>query len=80
MKNRDREAFQNYLLDAPVDELFDCRELDAAPPEYARKFPSLTCEICGEAGAEHKMRLQEGKTVCLDCFKNYGRYVPGGNQ
>ncbi|MDR2097120.1 MAG: FmdE family protein [Spirochaetaceae bacterium] len=76
----DRDAFQDYLLNAPVDELFDCREEDANPPGYARKFPSVTCEICGESAAESKIRLQEGKKVCLDCFKNYGRFIQGGNQ
>jgi formylmethanofuran dehydrogenase subunit E len=76
----DRKAFQDYLLDAPVDELFDYLELDAEAPEYARKFPSVICEICGESVAENKIRLQEEKKVCLDCFRNYGRFMQGDDQ
>lgn len=76
----DREAFRRYILDAPVDELFDYLELDEEPPEYARKFPSVTCEICGEFAAENKVRFQDGKKVCLDCFNNYSRFIQGGEQ
>ena len=76
----DREAFQQYLLDAPAGDLFDCREIIMDLPPYARKFPSITCELCGESAAENKIRLQEGKKVCLDCFKNYSRFFPGGSK
>jgi formylmethanofuran dehydrogenase subunit E len=76
----EREAFQNYLLDSPAADLFDCREIDLSPPEYARKFPSITCAVCGESAAENKIHLQDGKTVCLDCFKNYSRMFQGENQ
>jgi formylmethanofuran dehydrogenase subunit E len=69
----ERAQYQNYLLNAPVDEVFDCRELETALPERARIFSSLICEKCGEAAPEHKIRLQEGKRVCLDCFGEYTR-------
>jgi formylmethanofuran dehydrogenase subunit E len=69
----DRAAYQDYLLNAPVDDLFDCQEVDTKTPEQARIFPSVSCEICGETAPEHKIRLQEGKKVCLDCFKEYSR-------
>ena len=36
-------------------------------------FTSIKCEICGESAPEHKMRLMDGKKVCLDCFKDYRR-------
>lgn len=79
-KGMERSAFQQYLLDASVEELFDCREVIMTPPEYARRFPSVTCELCGETAAEHKIRLQAGKNVCLDCFKRYDRIIRGGDQ
>ena len=28
---------------------------------------------CGEAMAEHMARLQDGKVVCLHCFRPYDR-------
>ena len=68
-----RSAYQAYLLGAPLSELFDCKEVTISIPEKARIFTSVTCEVCHESAAEHKMRLQEGKKVCLDCFCDYSR-------
>jgi formylmethanofuran dehydrogenase subunit E len=68
-----RSAYQRYLLEAPVDDLFTFREVPVEPPEEARIFKSVECEECGEAAPEHKIRLQDGKKVCFDCFKKYSR-------
>ena len=69
----ERLKYQEYLLNAPVDDVFDCKEVDLSLPERARLFISVICEECGESAPEHKMHLQEGKIVCLDCFREYGR-------
>ena len=72
-KGMERSEYQAYLLNAPVDEVFDCKKVEIPLPERARFFPSVVCEQCGEAAPEHKIRLKEGKRVCLDCFDDYGR-------
>jgi formylmethanofuran dehydrogenase subunit E len=79
-KNQDmeREAFQQHILDAPADELFDCKEVDWEAPSYARIHASITCEACGESVAESRIRIQNGKKVCLDCFTNYSRIIIQG--
>ena len=69
----ERSAYQEYLLNAPVDDLFECKEADIALPQRARIFSSVTCANCGESASENKMRLQDGKQVCLDCFQDYNR-------
>ena len=69
----ERPEYQQYLLNAPIDEIFDCREVDIEIPERARLFTSVACEKCGESASEHKIRLQEGKKVCLGCFQEYNR-------
>ena len=69
----EREAYQRYLLTAPIDEVFDCQIADITPPGKARLFGSVACEQCGEAAPEHKIRVQEGRKVCLDCFEEYSR-------
>ena len=69
----ERPEYQKYLLNSPVDEIFDCRKVEVVLPERARLFTSVTCDICGEAAPEHKMRLQERKAVCMDCFREYSR-------
>lgn len=73
MDGEDREAAQNFILDAPFEELFTTGEPAFALPERARIFVSRVCEECGESAPEHKMRFQQGKIVCLDCFKAYNR-------
>ena len=69
----ERAQYQEYLLNAPVEDVFDCREIDTKPPEQARIFSSIACENCKEDAPEYKMRLQEGKLVCMDCFCEYSR-------
>jgi formylmethanofuran dehydrogenase subunit E len=69
----DRAQWQDYLLNAPVDEIFSFSEPKFDLPERARLFKTVVCEICGEGAPEHKMHLQDGKTVCSDCFQAYDR-------
>ncbi len=69
----DRDEWKEYLLSAPVDDIFSFSEPGYDLPENARIFTTLICDICGEGAPEHKMHLQEGKTVCLDCFNAYDR-------
>ena len=71
--NIDRNSYIKYILSAPIDELFDFAEPKFSAPEKARQFVSVTCEMCGEIASEHKIRFQNGKTVCLDCFRDYDR-------
>lgn len=69
----DREHMQEYLLNAPVDDIFFISEPKFDLPETARLFTTVICEICGEGVPEHKIHLQEDKKVCPDCFKSYTR-------
>ena len=69
-----REAYMERILSAPLDELFTFSEPQFDLPEEARLFVSVTCAICGESAPEHKVRLQDGDNVCLDCFRSYNRF------
>ena len=70
---KDRPAFASkeesfaYLL-------FDVKPTVCRIPERARLFRSFPCDCCGEMTAEHMMRLQDGKKLCLDCWKEYDRF------
>ncbi|MDR2393315.1 MAG: FmdE family protein [Treponema sp.] len=74
-QGKTREEVQREMLNTPQDRLFDLKEPSFALPEGARIFTSLICEGCGEKTAENHIRLQEGKTVCLDCFSAYSRFI-----
>lgn len=72
-KDMSREERQHAILNGSIDELFDFKEPHFDLPEKARLFNTLICDECGEGAPEHKMRLMNGKTVCIDCFKDYDR-------
>ncbi len=64
---------QELILETPVAELFDFKEPGFVLPEQARIFTTIICEECGEGTMEPKIRIKEGKRVCLDCFHDYSR-------
>lgn len=70
-----REEKQNYLLEAPFEELFEVKKPTFDLPEEARIFDSVFCEKCGEKTAEPYLRLEQGKKLCLDCFPTYSRMM-----
>ncbi len=69
----DRTQWKEHLLNAPVEEIFTFSEPKYDVPERARHFNTIVCEICGEGSPEQKMHLQDGKSVCEDCFTRYDR-------
>lgn len=69
----ERSQWQEYLLNAPVEDIFAFSKPSFALPETARIFNTLYCDKCGEGAPEHKMRIQGGKPVCTDCFTDYNR-------
>ncbi len=69
----DRKQRQDYILNAPADDLFLFKKPHFSVPEKARLFQTVICEKCGEGAAEHRIRLHEGKKLCLDCFAEYDR-------
>ncbi|MEN8905191.1 MAG: FmdE family protein [Clostridiales bacterium] len=69
----DRQQRQEYILNSSVDELFNFNKPVFDLPEMARLFTTIICENCGEGAPEHKMRINNNKKVCLDCFKSYSR-------
>lgn len=68
-----REERLDYILNASTDELFSFSKPVFELPEPARIFQSVVCENCGEKAREDKIRLVQGKKVCLGCFKEYDR-------
>lgn len=61
------------MLNAPAEEVFEIKEPRFELPERARIFNSVECSCCREVTREDMARFQEGKIVCLDCFKIYDR-------
>lgn len=68
-----REERQQYILGAPAEDVFFIKKPGYDFPERARLFRTVVCSKCGEGAPEHKIRLEDGEPVCLDCYADYER-------
>lgn len=62
-----------HVLDGPLEDTFELGETRYELPETAKSLKTIACEICGEGAPETKIRVQNGKKVCLECFRDYNR-------
>lgn len=67
-----REEIIERLLSIPAEDLFDTREEATNLPPKAQVLQSVICESCNEAAMETKIRLYQGRKLCLPCFKSEG--------
>ncbi len=65
MDEKQRRA--DYILNAPVDELFDIRESSIELPPMARIHKSVTCDRCGEPVMKTRITEIGGGRYCPDC-------------
>ena len=63
-----------YYLKTPASELFDVKPVKLALPEEASIFRPVVCECCGETAGSNWIRIQDGKQVCIDCYRSYDRF------
>ena len=71
----DKHTRMMEILNMDADLLFQFKVPSFELPEEARIFNSISCEVCNEQAPEHKIRLQNGNKVCLDCFIPYSREI-----
>lgn len=57
------------IMAAPIDELYDIREVDVPAPPPARILTSVTCAWCEEPTMETRIRRLDGKELCPPCFE-----------
>jgi formylmethanofuran dehydrogenase subunit E len=57
------------IMSAPLEELYDVREVDVEAPPPARVFTSLDCAYCGEPTMETRIRRLDGQELCPPCFE-----------
>jgi formylmethanofuran dehydrogenase subunit E len=67
------QSFAYYQGCEPKD-MFDVKETKIALPESARLFDSYVCESCGETAGSNWIRIQNGKKLCIDCYRAYDRF------
>ncbi|MBI5204712.1 MAG: TraR/DksA C4-type zinc finger protein [Nitrospirae bacterium] len=57
------------ILKAKDSELFKIKNVTVTLPDAARIYPSVRCEKCGEKTMEPRLRVKNGKMVCMPCFE-----------
>lgn len=67
------QEYIEYVLTAPIEDVFYIGKPKMDAPSTAKSLLSVKCSVCGEAAAEQKMRLMDGKPVCIDCYVDYNR-------
>lgn len=64
-----RQAAQQAVMTAALEELFAIQPLAVPPPRPPRVMDSLPCAHCGEQAMESRTRRFAGETLCIPCFE-----------
>jgi len=57
------------ILSAPIEDLYEVREVEVTPPPAAQLFESVECASCGEPTMETRLRRLDRRELCLSCFE-----------
>lgn len=68
------EDIPAFVTKENLEKVFTVKETKITLPERARIFDSYVCAECGEKAGANWIRIQEGKTLCLDCASKYDRF------
>ena len=62
-----------HILEAEEGELFAITGGNEALPPEAEIYQSMRCAACSEKVAEPKVRLRDGRMLCIPCFEQKGK-------
>jgi formylmethanofuran dehydrogenase subunit E len=63
----------DMILRAREEELLKVTKGKMNLPEEANIYPSIKCALCGEKVMEPRVRVKDGKMVCISCFEGNGQ-------
>lgn len=64
---QDPDARARSLLDAPVEQILDVREMTISLPAEAEISESVVCDRCGEEAMASRTAKDGRRTLCLSC-------------
>ncbi|PIE55518.1 MAG: formylmethanofuran dehydrogenase [Dethiosulfovibrio peptidovorans] len=67
--NMDRDAYESYILTAPLEKLFNVAPPKEPLPPKAYREKTLICHRCGEGTMESMTRNLDDQILCLPCFQ-----------
>jgi formylmethanofuran dehydrogenase subunit E len=68
-----REQRIQAILDAPLEVLFEVRQVEIEMPDKARILASVICAKCGESTMSTRVRTLRGQPYCIPCFETLDR-------
>ena len=74
-KKADRQAYISWLLEADDKEMLSLTPVQIREPEKARIMASVACECCGEAVMESRIRVSNGRKMCIPCHEKMEKNV-----
>jgi len=66
----DRDNRIQKLLQASLTDLFTTQAVEVPPVRPARILKSIQCDSCREMTMESRIRLFDGKNLCIPCFQS----------
>lgn len=66
----DRKAYAEWILSAPQESILSVKRVRVEEPEPAKIRKSLPCAVCGESVMETRLRVLDGKGVCIPCLES----------
>lgn len=63
----DRQQKTEFILTAQAEDVFQIGKARFPLPKGEERRPEIPCSVCGELTDEGRMRVVDGKPVCLDC-------------
>jgi formylmethanofuran dehydrogenase subunit E len=65
--SQDRETRTDWLLHAPVEDVFEVKAMTIALPPPAQIYQSVVCDRCGEGVMVTRTVERAGRTLCIPC-------------
>lgn len=61
----------DHILQADEKDLLKIEKVEVEPPPAAKIFPSVMCSVCNEKVMESRIRVRNGKYLCIPCFEKH---------
>ncbi len=67
---KSRKEYEDWILEAPPEDLMDIKEVKIQTPELAKRRPSINCADCGESVMDTRIEMLENRPYCIPCAAN----------
>ncbi|MCK4379086.1 MAG: TraR/DksA C4-type zinc finger protein [Deltaproteobacteria bacterium] len=74
-KKADRQVYIRWLLEADDAQMLSLTRVQIREPEKARIMASVACDCCGEAVMESRIRVVNGRKMCIPCHEKMEKNV-----